>query len=73
MFDLNRTVEMERCLELQADMKLLIDSVAELINLRAAAIRYIVDGAPDGSKASEYKNYTTERLAELVKEIRDNF
>lgn len=73
MFDLDRAAELERCLELQADMKSITDPIIELANLRAAAIKYIVNGAPDGSKASDYQNDSTELLAKLVKEIRDNF
>lgn len=73
VFDLDRTADLERYLELQADMKLLIDPVAELANLRAAAIRYIVNGAPDSFIDSKFDGVCMGQVAEKVKFIRDNF
>lgn len=72
-FDLNKESKLINYADLEVFTAYIKDYKAELAKLRKAAIEYIVNGAPDGSKASDYENHTTERLAELVKEIRDNF
>lgn len=71
--DLNRESKLIDYADLEVFTAYIKDNVTELAKLRQAAIAYIVDGAPDDEGADVFETFTTERLAELVKEIRDNF
>lgn len=73
VFDLDRAAELERCLELQADIKLLKDPVGELNKLREAGQDYIVDNSPYKYTSAYYAPESIAALAERVQYARDNF